>query len=143
MPYTVFVRANYFEHQREVRPEDIDVLGHVNNAVYLQYIEDCARLHAEARGLSLEGFKATGAVPMIREHKLTYYAQAKLGDTLSVSTEVLELSGPKALRRSQVRRVDSGGVTRMVEAYTLWVWISVSSGRPIRAPEVIKASFGF
>ena len=83
---------------------------------------------------------------MIREHKLTYYVQAKLGDTLSVSTEILELSGPKAVRRSQVRRAHEhvqGKDMLLVEAYTLWVWISPITGRPMRVPEAVKASFDF
>ena len=136
------MQAHLFEHQREVAPQDIDELEHVNNAVYLRYIEDCARAHAEVRGLDLAGFKAAGTLPMIREHKLTYYAQAKLGDTLNVSTEILELSGPKAVRRSQVRHVDGKGAL-LVEAYTLWVWISPTTGRPVRVPEVVRASFDF
>lgn len=137
------MQTNYFEHQRDVQPQDIDDLSHVNNAVYLHYIEDCARTHAEVRGLSLAGFREAGTVPMVREHILTYYAQAKLGDTLSVSTEVLELSGPKAVRRSQVKRVGSGDPELLVEARTLWVWINPEMGKPMRVPEAVKASFGF
>lgn len=137
--------SRYFEHQREVQPQDIDALEHVNNAVYLRYIEDCVRTHSEACALPLAAFRAAGTLPMVREHKLTYYAQARLGDSLIVSTEVLSLAGPKAERRGQVRRVGggSGETELLVEAYTLWVWISAATGRPMRAPESVKTSFGF
>jgi acyl-CoA thioesterase FadM len=56
-----------------VRPQDIDPMGHVNNAAYLDYLEEAM--------LSLpEGASAVGAVP--RQLRIEYLASAEPGDQL-------------------------------------------------------------
>ena len=128
-----------FEHVREVLPEDIDELGHVNNAVYLQYVEAVGRAHAERFGLTLEGFRAHGVVPVIRRHVATYHRPAVLGDTLRVSTRVTKLDGPRAERHNEVRRASTGAL--LVEVVTEWVWLDPASGRPKRAPRAVQELF--
>ena len=124
---------------REVTPEDIDDMGHVNSVAFLRYFEDCTRAHAEAVGLTLEAFRAAGAVAIVREHRVVYHQQAELGEQLSVSTEVLELSGAKALRRNRATREGE----LLAECLTTWVWLGPKSGKPKRVPRAIKKAFGF
>ena len=128
-----------FEHLVKVKPEDIDELGHVNNAVYLQYVEAVGRAHAEHLGLTLEAFRACGVVPVIRRHVVTYHRPALLGDTLRVSTRVTQMGGPKAERHNQVRRADA----LLVDVVTQWVWLDPFSGRPKRVPHAMQEAFGF
>jgi acyl-CoA thioester hydrolase len=132
---------HYFEYTRVVQEEDLDELEHVNNAVYLTYIEAAAREHAIREGFTLEGFKAQGVIPIVRSHTITYYKPAKRGDTLTVSTEVKEISGPKAVRHNQVRLADTK--TLLVDAVTQWVWLDPQTMRPKRIPSVIREAFGF
>ncbi|CAN5904157.1 thioesterase family protein [soil metagenome] len=131
----------YFEHTITVAPEDLDELEHVNNAVYLSYVEACGRGHSEREGLTLDVFRAHGAVPIIRRHEITYYRPAKLGDTLSVSTHITQLGGPRGLRHNEVRLHPSGDLVAEVD--TEWVWIEPRSGRPKRVPQAILQAFGF
>ena len=130
-----------FEHTVKVAPEDLDELEHVNNAVYLMYVEACGRAHSEREGLTLEAFKAHGAVPIIRRHEITYYRPAKLGDVLRVSTRITRLGGPRGLRHNEVRL--EAGNELLVEVLTEWVWIEPGSGRPKRVPQAILQAFGF
>jgi acyl-CoA thioester hydrolase len=132
---------HYFEYTRVVQEEDLDELEHVNNAVYLTYIEVAARDHAIREGFTLEAFKAHGVVPIVRSHIITYYKPAQRGDTLTVSTEVKEISDPKAVRHNQVRLADTK--TLLVDAVTQWVWLDPQTMRPKRIPSVICAAFGF
>ncbi len=130
-----------FEHLTTVGPEDIDELEHVNNAVYLQYVEAVGRAHAEHFGLTLEGFRACGVVPVIRRHVVTYHRPALLGDTLRVSTRVTQMDGPRAERHNQVRRADTNAL--LVDVVTQWVWLDPVSGRPKRVPRAVQEAFGF
>ena len=130
-----------FEHLIKVRPEAIDELGHVNNAVYLQYVEAVGRAHAERFGLTLEAFRACGVIPIIRRHVVTYHRPALLGDTLRVSTRVTQMGGPKAERHNQVRRAHTDAL--LVDVVTQWVWLDPVSGRPKRVPREVLEVFGF
>jgi acyl-CoA thioester hydrolase len=132
---------HYFEYTRTVKEEDLDELGHVNNAVYLSYIETAAREHAMREGFSLENFKAHGVIPIVRSHHITYYKPALDGETLLISTEVKDVSGPKAVRHNQVRNAKTKEL--LVEAITEWVWLDAETLRPKRVPVAIREAFGF
>lgn len=131
----------YFEHEITVLDEEIDDLGHVNNAVYLSYAEACARAHAEREGLTLERFKALGVVPVIRRHVITYHRPAGPGERLRVSTRVTKIGGPRAERLNQIRRAETGEL--LAEVVTEWVWLAPGTMRPKRVPREVMAAFGF
>jgi acyl-CoA thioester hydrolase len=135
------VMKHYFEYLRPVQEEDLDELDHVNNAVYLVYIETAAREHAIREGFTLGAFKAHGVIPIVRSHHITYYKSAQRGDTLLVSTEVKEVRGPKAVRHNQVRHGDTKEL--LAEAMTEWVWLDPETLRPKRVPKAIREAFGF
>lgn len=132
---------HYFEYTRVVQEEDLDELEHVNNAVYLVYIETAAREHAIREGFRLEDFKAQGVIPIVRSHHITYYKSAQRGDMLLVSTEIKEVTGPKAVRHNQVR--DANTKELLAEAITEWVWLDPETMRPKRVPKAIREAFGF
>ena len=131
----------YFEHLRDVAEGDIDELGHVNNAVYLRYVEACGRAHSDGLGLTLEVFREHGVVPVIRKHEITYHRPATLGDRLLISTQVAKIGGPRAVRHNQVRLAEDE--TLLVDAVTEWVWLDPESGRPKRVPQKVLEAFGF
>lgn len=128
-----------YRHTIEVLPEDTDELGHVNNVVYLRYIEDVARAHADRVGMTFEVLRQLGAVPVVRRHVVTYRRPAGLGDTLEVSTRIERGRGMRWLRRNEVRR--DGEL--LVEGETEWVWIDPATRRPLDVPEPIREAFGF
>lgn len=132
---------HYFEYTRRVQEEDLDELEHVNNAVYLIYIETAAREHAIREGFRLEDFKAHGVIPIVRSHHITYYKPALRGETLLVSTEVKEVSGPKAVRHNQIKNATTKEL--LAEAMTEWVWLDAETLRPKRVPKTIREAFGF
>jgi acyl-CoA thioester hydrolase len=129
------------EHTLEitVAANEIDSLGHVNNAVYVQYIEAVATAHAERVGMGLEVLRALEAVPVVREHHLKYLRPAKLGDVLTVHTRVEGMQGVRATRRNTIHL----GETVLVESLATWVWLHPVTLRPRAIPEVIWRAFGF
>ena len=129
------------EHTLEitVAANEIDALGHVNNAVYVQYLEMVATAHAERLGMGLEVLRLLEAIPVIREHHLKYLRPAKLGDVLTVHTRVEGMQGVRAMRRNTI----SLGETVLLESLATWVWLHPATLRPRAIPEVIWRAFGF
>jgi acyl-CoA thioester hydrolase len=129
------------EHSLEVvvAANEIDALGHVNNAVYVQYLEMVATAHAERLGMGLEVLRSLEAIPVIREHYLKYLRPAKRGDVLTVHTRVEGMQGVRAMRRNTI----SHGETVLVESLATWVWLHPITLRPRAIPEVISRAFGF
>ena len=122
-----------------VQAADIDVLGHVNNAVYVQWIEAVATAHAERIGMGLEALKALDVIPVLREHRIKYLRPALLGEVLEVGTLVTSMQGVRATRHNTIKR----GETTLVESETLWAWLHPITGRPRAIPDVVYAAFGF
>ncbi len=123
-----------------VNEADIDELGHVNNTVYLRYVEELTRAHAIQIGMGLEGMRANGAVPVARKHVIQYHRGASLGDQLVLSTQITVANGPRAARHNEVRLALNG--TLLVEIDTDWVWVDPVRLRPRAAPRAILAAFG-
>jgi acyl-CoA thioester hydrolase len=80
-----------FTHRLAVRFRDCDSLGHVNNAVYLTYLEETRFAHWRSLGGELldEGHDGRGipAVILVRV-EIDYRAQARNGDTLEIRMRV-------------------------------------------------------
>ena len=63
-----------------VRQYELDVLGHVNNAVYLNWVEQVAIDHVEALGFGREWSVAQGGGWVVREHRVTYHRPVRYGE---------------------------------------------------------------
>ena len=89
---------------------------------------------------------APRAVPVAREHRITYHLPAVLGDRLCVRTLLTESAGVRSVRLYTIDRVndtDPQGGVRLTECRTDWVWIDPVSGRPKRTPTAVLERFGF
>jgi acyl-CoA thioester hydrolase len=128
-----------FSHTVTVQPGDIDDLGHVNNVAYARIIEDIARAHATHVGMDMDTLRAQGSLPVILEHHLKYRRAGFLGDTLTVSTEILRMGGIRAKRRNLIQR----GEEILVESEADWVWVDVQTGRPRAIPPAALEAFKF
>ena len=126
------------QHTIHVAEADIDGLGHVNNTVYLRYLEDCVNAHAERVGMGLEQIRALGMLPVVHRHTITYHRAALLGDVLEVSTQITHFQGFRATRHNEVRR---DGVL-LAECETEWIWIDAVRLRPKAVPKAIQEAFG-
>src|SRR3954471_18487117 len=89
-------RHIYLAHFR-VRFHELDPLGHVNNAVYLSYLEQAAIDHAAAAGWDAATLRTIGGVFIARRHEITYHRPAAENDRLRVITWPIELAGARAI----------------------------------------------
>jgi acyl-CoA thioester hydrolase len=121
-----------------VRQYEIDVLGHVNNAVYLNYLEHVAVEHAERLGFSHARLVEIGGLFVVRRFEIDYLGAAVAGDELDVTTWVESISGARAIRSYDIRK--AGAAKSLVTARAVWAWIDARTfhPRPI-PPEMIAA----
>ena len=131
-----FMKRLVFEHQIIAPPEAIDELGHVNNAVWVQWIQEVAIAHWEsiADPQHLDTY-----VWVVVRHEIDYLRAAFEGEALTGRTWVGE--APKGARFDRhMEFVDEDGKIR-VRAVTQWAMIDKASGRPIRIPSEVIAPF--
>jgi acyl-CoA thioester hydrolase len=124
--------SDVFRLLRRVEWQDLDQVRHVNNAVYLAYIEDCGLQASAAHGWPLQRIRDEGFAIIARRHQIDYQQPALYGDELEVATWASDIKRSSALRHTILKRAsDRAPIAR---ARTLWVWVDLQTGRPIRIP---------
>lgn len=97
-------RHVYLAHVR-VRHHELDPLGHVNNAAYLNYLEQAAIDHAAAAGFPADYLRATyGALFIARRHEVDYLRPALVDNRLLVTTWAVSFGGAQGLRAYEITR---------------------------------------
>ena len=121
-----------------VKDTDLDELNHVNNRVYLRWMEEAARFASAENGWSTERYfeEGTGAW-VAREHWVEYLRPCKLGDEITVYTWVQSLAGPASLRRYVMKN----GPKICCVAATEWNYINLSTRRAETVPAELAACF--
>jgi acyl-CoA thioester hydrolase len=124
-----------FAFEIEVTPQDVDRNGHVNNVVYVQWMQDAAIAHAHTSGCTKES-EAAGAIWVVRTHHVEYLSPAFAGDKITVLTWPSNFQRVRSLRKYKfVRQKDNAVLAR---AETDWVFVNVKTGRPQTIPEAVK-----
>ena len=120
-----------------VLPADIDGQNHVNNIVYLRWIQDVATAHWQSLA-SAEAQAAIGWV--VLRHEIDYRSPASLGDEILLRTWVGKASRLKFERFTEIRRkIDNKQL--LAQARTLWVPVDVRTGKPMRVSADLRAQF--
>jgi acyl-CoA thioester hydrolase len=120
-----------------VEPADIDAYRHVNNAVYVTWLDRAAWDHSARLGLPVERCVDLDRGMAVLRSTLLYLKPALEGDAIAVGTWLLPTdTRMRALRRFQVRR-ESDGAT-LVRAQIEYVCIELSTGRPTRSPKEFR-----
>ena len=125
-----------FEKQITATPGDIDELGHVNNAVWVRWIQDIATAHwyAVAPPAHVNRY-----IWVVIRHEIDYLRAVLPGETVTGRTWVGE--APKGARFDRhVEFTGADGKVR-VKAKTTWAIIDKASGRPLRVPPEVAAPF--
>jgi len=125
-----------FELELTARPEHIDVLGHVNNAVWVQWMEQVAVAHWEA--VAAPAHKDAYFWVVVR-HEIDYLRAALEGDRIVARTWVGEAPQGAKFDRHMEFVAEDGKVC--VRARSWWAIIDKAAGRPIRVPPEVVAPF--
>jgi acyl-CoA thioester hydrolase len=119
-----------------VQPIDIDEQNHVNNTVYLRWVQDVATAHWKSLA-SVEAQNAIGWI--VLRHEIDYKNPASLGDEIVLRTWVGAASRLKFERFTEVRRkIDN---VLLAQARTLWVPVDSRTGKPTRVSAEVREKF--
>ena len=131
--------AGIFTMQRRVEWRDIDSGQHVNNAAYLNYMEECGIMATQSVGWSMGRMRGEGFGIFARRHQIEYRQQAQLGEELAVSTYLSDVKRSNAIRHYLITRADDGAL--IAQARTLWVFVNIETSMPMRIPAAFFADF--
>ena len=116
----------------------IDTMWHVNNAMYLSYVEEAGLRLWEALGWPVTRRAAAGLALAARQYRIEYRLPAQLGDELEISTW---LSDPRpASVRQHYALYRAADHALLARASTRWVWVETETRRPRRVPPEARAA---
>ena len=119
---------------------DIDAYDHVNNSVYLSWLDRAAWSHSAALGLSLEQCVTLRRGMAAHHTEIDYLRAAVLGDAVLVGTWIVNTDTKlRVERRFQVRRRRDGET--LARARIDYVCINLDSGRATRMPDSFQRAY--
>ena len=122
-----------FIHERVAHHTEIDGYGHVNNVVYIAWMDDCAWAHSTERGIPPELCRRLGRGMAVWRTQAHYLGAAYEGDHIEVATwPVLNDRKLRIERRFQIRRKSDGAT--LVRALVHYVCIDLATGKAKRMP---------
>jgi YbgC/YbaW family acyl-CoA thioester hydrolase len=105
---------NPWTRQRQVEVMDLDVYNHINNATYVNYAQEAAMQDFSSKGWSpVKLAEANLNIAMRRIHIL-YSSQATWGETLNISTHMLDVKDTSGSRYVSMTRVDGSPVAECI-----------------------------
>ncbi len=125
-----------FSHEVTANPEHIDELGHVNNAVWVQWIQDLAVAHWNAVS---DPAHIDAYIWVVTRHEIDYLTPVFEGETVTGTTWIEE--GPKGARFNRYMKFTGADGKDRVRAKTTWAMLERESGRPARVTADIAAPF--
>jgi acyl-CoA thioester hydrolase len=129
-----------FTLRRRVAWTEVDPAGHVNNATYATYAEDCAVQDAARCGWPVSRMiNEAGFAIVARRYRIEYRRPALLDDELEVATWISDVKRITAVRHFTIRRAHDQLL--LARVHSLWAWVDTQTGRPLRIPPHFLADF--
>ena len=117
-----------------VRPDDIDHMGHVNNSVYLSWVQDAVVKFWE----SVAPADAVGRHLWVAlQHQITYRRPAFLEDNVVADVVAEGVAGARAMFTTVIKR----GEEVLAEVQSTWCCLDAATRRPARLARDIVARF--
>jgi acyl-CoA thioester hydrolase len=92
-----------YVHSQEVAFRDLDAFGHVNNGVYLTYIEN-ARIGYAREVLGIE--RLDGLLMIVASVKIDFRSRANLGETLEIGARTTNVGTKSFDLQHEIRSQD-------------------------------------
>jgi acyl-CoA thioester hydrolase len=125
-----------FEQRITATAADIDELGHVNNAVWVRWIQDIATAHWEAVA---DPAHVADYLWVVVRHEIDYLRALTEGESVTARTWVGE--APKGARFDRHIEFIGDDEKPRVRAKTTWAMIDRATGRPLRVPVEMAERF--
>lgn len=125
----------------DVQPSDIDAYRHVNNAVYLTWLDRAAWSHSAALGLPLDACVAMRRGMAALRTEIDYLRAAVAGDRIRITTWIAACDGRlRCTRRFVLHRAGDGAL--LARATTEYVCLNLETGRAGRMPPAFVSAYG-
>lgn len=128
----------YFSEDIIVGKNAIDANSHVNNVMYVQWMQDIALSHSKKIGDTTKKQKQEGYMWVAKSHTIEYIAQAYENECLHVKTWVERYKRSACLRKYEFFNAKQ---TLLVHAETIYVCMNATTLRPMKIPENIYALY--
>jgi acyl-CoA thioester hydrolase len=125
-----------FELTIAVEPPDIDLMGHVNNVVYLRWVQEAATAHWTAGATPEDQARVLWVVV---RHEIDYLRPARLGDTIAARTWVGPASRIRFERHVELLRASDRAV--LARARSLWCPIDSQTMKPMVVSQEVRERF--
>ena len=122
-----------------VRSYECDTYGHVNNAVYLNYLEFARMQALEDRGFTLPVMQKNGYLVVVKKIEIEYHYPLFPNEEVVVKTFSESAKNSSGVFKQQVLRDKDEKLS--AEAIITWVFINLQ-GRPIPIPPEVREAFG-
>ncbi|MBN2586847.1 MAG: acyl-CoA thioesterase [Candidatus Fermentibacteraceae bacterium] len=130
--------SGQYRGELTVPEEAIDRNGHVNNVVYIQWMQEVAVLHSEASG-GTRAMEEAGGTWVVRSHSIEYLRPAFSGDRIEICTWVANMHRVRSLRKYEFVRIPGG--EPLARGETDWVFLDSETGRPSAIPKTVSDCF--
>lgn len=127
------------EHRLTAESWQCDANGHVNNAVYLNYLESARVAFLRAAGTSYREMRERGVGLVVTRICIEFRGEARMEDPLVVVTEPTRKRLVGGVFAQKVYREEASGRVLIADAEVSWACID-SSKRPTKVPSFIDAS---
>lgn len=122
--------------QRAVQASDIDELGHVNNGVYVRWVQDAA---VEHWGAAADPADQVALVWVVTRHEIDYLRAAMPDDGIVIETWIGVAVGRDFERHTEILRARDHKL--LCRARTLWCPLDRATGRPTKVSDRVRARF--
>lgn len=128
-------QAEPFEIEVHILPGDVDGMGHVNNIVYVRWVQEVALAHWGA--VAPADAQAVMTWVVLR-HEIDYLRPARPGDAVRARTWIGQAQAIRYERSTEIVRGDG---TVLARGRTIWCPVDTATGRPRRVPPEVRAAF--
>lgn len=128
-----------FEFKHKVRADEIDGQNHVNNLVYLKWMQDAATGHSAAQGWDSDRYKEEGAGWVVKSHYIEYLKSTFENDEIIVKTWISDFKKASSVRKYKMVRPSDNATLAVAE--TNWAFISLEHRVPRRVPPALQEAF--
>lgn len=117
-----------FEYNYTVKPADIDQFNHVNNVVYLQWVQEAATKHWSKL---IENKDFVGYFWVVGRHEIDYIRPAFLNDELVIKTWIGKTEGTHSIRHVEMYKDNKV----IAKTKTTWRLLDAKTYKPTPIPE--------
>ncbi|EZQ10105.1 acyl-CoA thioesterase [Acinetobacter sp. Ver3] len=122
--------STIFDLKIKATAQDIDILGHVNNVVYVKWMQDVATAHIEQLGLGVEQYLELKHAMVAVEHHMNYRKACFENDEIILRTWLNDLNAMYSFRQyAFFRPLDQ---SLLFVGNTKWACVEIATGRPKR-----------